>query len=144
MNRQPHTSAREIIVADAIREVVSELRLVDVADYVAYIRLEYFANLADIVESAAELYFMPDTLRFGHGGDVDLGWSGEPTVNLDLQLRPKGATVYFTLNMTALKAGVEIGYVALDDPSPDPMENTRFLANALDASKIRRTAPLNI
>ena len=52
MNRQPHTSAREIIVADAIREVVSELRLVDVADYVAYIRLEYFANLADIVESA--------------------------------------------------------------------------------------------
>jgi hypothetical protein len=83
-------------------------------------------------------------MRFGHGGDVDLGWSGEPTVNLDLQLRPKGATVYFTLNMTALKAGVEIGYVALDDPSPDPMENTRFLANALDASKIRRTAPLNI
>lgn len=143
MNRQPQTSAREIIVAEAIREVVSELRLVDVADYIAYIRLEHYANLSDIVESAAELYFMPGTLRFGHGGEVDVGWSGEPTVNLDLQLRPKGATIYFTLNMSALKAGVDIGYVALDDPSPDPAENTRYLAIALQESRIRRTEPLD-
>ena len=43
MIRQPHTAAREMIVAKAIEQVASELRLIDVADYVAYIRLERFA-----------------------------------------------------------------------------------------------------
>ena len=35
MDRQPHTDTREIIVARAIQNVVSELRMGDVADYVA-------------------------------------------------------------------------------------------------------------
>lgn len=144
MNRQPHSSAREIVVADAIREVVAELRLVDVADYIAFLRLEYFANLADIVDAAAELYLMPGTLRFGHGGEASVCWSGEPRISLDLQLRPKGATVYFTLNMTALKAGVDVTYVAFDDPSPDPAANTRALAAALEEARIRKSEPLGL
>ena len=69
MIRQSHASARELIVADAIGEVVSELRLVDAADYIAFIRLEHFACISDIVDSAAELYFMPGTLRLGHGAN---------------------------------------------------------------------------
>jgi hypothetical protein len=142
MNRQPHSSAREIIVASVLREVVSELRLVDVADYIAFIRLEQHGNLADIVESAAELYLMPGTLGFGHGGDVAIGWTGEPTITLDLQLKPRGATVYFALKMSALKASVEVNYVSFDDPSPDPAENTRFLAHALEGSRIQRSAPM--
>lgn len=142
MDRQPHSSAREIIVASAIREVVSELRMVDVVDYVAFIRLEQHANIADIVDSAAELYFMPGTLSFGLGGDVALGWSGEPTVSLDLQLRPKGATVYFSLTMSALRASVDVNYVAFDEASPDPAENTRFLAATLEGSRIRRSEPM--
>ncbi len=58
MNRQPHANSREIIVADAIEQVVGELRLIDVADYIAFIRLEHFACLSDLVDSAAELFFM--------------------------------------------------------------------------------------
>ncbi len=63
MNRQAHSNCREVIVANAIQQVVSELRLVDVADYIAFMRLESFASIADIVDSAAELYFMPGTLQ---------------------------------------------------------------------------------
>ncbi len=70
MIRQPHTSPREIIIADAIKEVVSELRLVDVVDYIAFIRLEQFGCISDIVDSAAELFFYPGALRLGHGGEV--------------------------------------------------------------------------
>ena len=142
MNRQPHSSAREIIVAKAIQEVVSELRMIDVADYVAFIRLEQHANLADIVDSASELFFMPGTVLFGNGGDVNLGWSGEPGITLDPQLKPIGATVYFALRLTALKASVEVSYVSFDDPSPDPAVNTRFLATSLENSRIRKTEPL--
>lgn len=140
MIRQPHTAAREVIVAKAIEEVASELRLVDVVDYVAYMRLEHFSTIADIVESAAELYFLPGTLSFGHGGEARLGWSGEPEILLDMQLRPEGATVYFTLKLTDRQAAVTVNYVSFDRSCDDPVENTRLLEEALDAARLRKAS----
>ena len=141
MNRQPHTSTREIIIAKAIKEVVSELRLVDVGDYIAYIRLERFASVADLVDSAAELYFLPGTVRLGHGGDAHVNWSHPPRIVLDLELRPGGVTVYFALTMTAKHAAVEVNYVAFDNPSADPRANDAFLEDALERARIRKTEP---
>src|SRR5690606_20343001 len=86
MNRQPHSLAREVIVAEAIREVVSELRMIAPADYVAFLHTERYANVADIVDSAAELYFQPGTLRMGHGGEVHFDWDQPPRIVLDLEL----------------------------------------------------------
>lgn len=143
MIRQPHTAAREVIVAKAIEEVASELRLVDVVDYVAYIRLEHFSTVADIVESAAELYFLPGTVSFGHGGEARVGWSGEPEILLDMQLKPQGVIVYLTLKLTDRTAAVTVNYVSFDESSDDPAENTRFLEVALEAARLRRTPPPN-
>jgi hypothetical protein len=142
MNRQSHSSSREIIVANAIQEVVGELRLVDVADYIAFIRLEHFACISDIVDSAAELYFMPRTLRLGNGGEAHVCWGDVPRIDLDLELRPRGATVYFRLTLGASDAAVEVNYVAFDEPHVDPERNTAFLADAIEQSRIRpnRTA----
>lgn len=141
MNRQPHSSTREIIVANAIREVVSDLRLVDVGDYVAYIRLERFASIADLVETAAELYFHPGTLRLGHGGEARMSWEEPPRIVLDLELRPAGVTVYFALTLAARHACVEVHYVAFDAPSPDQADNDAFLERALEHARIRRSQP---
>lgn len=141
MNRQPHSSTREVIVANAIREVVSDLRLVDVGDYIAYIRLERLASIADLVDTAAELYFQPGTLRLGHGGEAHVAWEGMPRIVLDLELRPAGVTVYFALSLTARQASVEVNYVAFDRPSPDQAQNDAFLERALEHARIRRTAP---
>ena len=140
MIRQPHSASREKIVADAIAEVVAELRMVDVADYVAFIRLEHFANVADIVDSAAELYFMPGTVRLGHGAEAHLTWTGEPRIVLDLELKPAGVTVYFKLTLDAGRVGGEIGYVAFDDASPEPEANTAFLERALSDARIKALA----
>lgn len=141
MNRQPHSSTREVIVADAIKEVVSELRMVDVGDYIAYVRLERFASVADLVESAAELYFIPGTLRLGHGGEAHVSWEDAPRIVLDLELRPDGATVYFALTMTAEHAAVDVNYVSFDNPAADPLENNAFLETALERARIRKTEP---
>ena len=139
MNRQPHSAAREIVVANAIREVVSELRLVDVGDYVAFIRMGHFANVSDLVDSAAERFFMPGTLRLGHGGEAHLAWTGEPKIMLDLELRPLGATVYFTLALAAETASVDVNYVAFENSAGTPAENTIFLETAIEGARIRRT-----
>ena len=144
MNRQPHASSREKLIAGAIKEVVSELRMVDVGDYVAFIRMERFANVSDLVDSAAERFFMPGTLKLGHGGEAHLGWSGEPRIVLDLELRPRGATVYFTLAMTADSAAIDVNYVAFEDSSATPAENTAFLETALEGARIRKSEPLEL
>lgn len=144
MNRQPHADTRESIVANAIGEVVGELRLVDVADYIAFIRLEHFACLSDLVDSAAELYFMPGTLKLGHGGEAHVDWGGCPRIVLDLELRPRGATIYFQLTLTEDQASVIVNYVSFDKPHEDPRRNTDLLQAAIDQARIRRTAAVAI
>lgn len=139
MLRQPHTASREIIVANAIREVVNELRLVDPADYTALIRLESMASLSDVVMTAAELYLMPGTLRLGHGCEAHISWTEPPRIVLDLELRPKGVRIYLTLTLSANDATVDLGYVAFDQGSDDPEENTLFLQNALEDARLKRT-----
>ena len=142
MNRQPHASSREIIVARAIDQVVRELRLIEVADYIAFIRLEHFACLSDLVDSAAELYFMPGTLRLGHGGEAHVDWSGNPRIVLDLELRPPGVTVYFQLTLSEHTASVVVNYVSFQRPNEDPERNTELLEAVLERARIRRTEPL--
>ncbi|PSJ63318.1 hypothetical protein [Kumtagia ephedrae] len=141
MIRQSHASSREIIVAEAIADIVRELRMVDVADYIAFIRLEHFACISDLVDSAAELFFLPRTFRLGNGGQAHVDWSTIPRIELDLELRPRGAAVYFTLTLCDADASVEVNYVAFDDPDPDPEKNTAFLVTAIEAARIRRSEP---
>ncbi|MFL6833997.1 MAG: hypothetical protein ACJ8F0_15545 [Xanthobacteraceae bacterium] len=142
MDRQPHANSRELIVASAIEPVVGELRLIDVADYIAFIRLEHFACLSDLVDSAAELYFRPGTLRLGHGGEAHVDWSGNPRIVLDLELRPRGVTVYFQLTLTEDGASVVVNYVSFEKPGETPEHNTALLEDATEEARIRRTEPL--
>ncbi|WP_027165098.1 hypothetical protein [Mesorhizobium sp. WSM3224] len=142
MDRQPHANSRELIVASAIEAVVGELRLIDVADYIAFIRLEHFACLSDLVDSAAELYFRPGTLRLGHGGEAHVDWGGSPRIVLDLELRPRGVTVYFQLTLTEHEASVVVNYVSFEKPGETPEHNTALLDDAIEEARIRRTEPL--
>ena len=142
MNRQQHANSREIIVASAIEQVVAELRLIDVADYIAFIRLEHFACLSDLVDSAVELFFMPGTLRLGHGAEAHVDWSGSPRIVLDLELRPPGVTVYFQLTLSELGASVMVNYVSFEKPGEDPEHNTALLEAVIEQARIRKVEPL--
>jgi hypothetical protein len=142
MNRQAYAKSREIIVASAIEQVIAELRLIDVADYIAFIRLEHFACLSDLVDSAAELFFMPGTLRLGHGGEAHVDWSGSPRIVLDLELRPPGVTVYFQLTLSEDKEQVVVNYVSFEKPGENPEHNTALLEAVIEQARIRRVEPL--
>ncbi|MEN9895965.1 MAG: hypothetical protein RIR97_1817 [Pseudomonadota bacterium] len=137
MKKCPHSDQREKLVADAIVPVASELRLLDAADLISLLRFERFGNLSDLVASAAELYFLPGTVRLGAGGDYKLEWGSEPEVVLDLEIKPPGVTVYAQLALRNETAGIEINHISFQQPSPDPDENTAFLQKSLDISKFR-------
>lgn len=130
-----YSAAREQIIAEAISPVATELRLVDAADLISMLRFECHGSLADLVASASEMFFHPGTVNFGAGGDYVLEWNGYPEVTLDLEIKPKGLTVYARLLLKDKEAGIEINHIAFQNPSDDPNVNTDFLRRSLEEAR---------
>ncbi|MCB5202635.1 hypothetical protein LH464_09145 [Neorhizobium sp. T786] len=141
MKKSDHSMEREKILAEAISPVATELRLLDAGDLISLLRMECYGNLADLVSSAAELYFHPGTVNFGAGGEYTLEWSGAPKVILDLEIKPRGVSVYARLTLADTQAGIEIDHIAFHDPSEDPQENTAFLQTSLRDARFVKTYP---
>jgi hypothetical protein len=135
MKKSNYSADRERIVATALSPVASELRLLDAGDLISLLRFECHSSLADLVASAAELYFHPGTVSFGSGGEYALEWGGQPSVTLDLEIKPRGVSVYARLRLTDLQAGLEIDHIAFQNPSDSPDENTAFLERSLMDAK---------
>jgi hypothetical protein len=135
MKKCPHSAEREKIVAEALRPVATELRLIDAADLVSLLRYERWGNLADLVSSAAELYFLPGTVRFGVGGDYNLDWDTRPEILLDLEIKPDGVSIYAKLSLTDELAGLEISHIAFQKPASNADEDTAFLARSLNSAR---------
>jgi hypothetical protein len=131
-----YSREREKALADGLRDVASELRLIDPADFIAYIRTEQFGNLRTLVNSSTEMFFKPGTITFGLSGEVDLPWGCAPCISLDMEFHHLNASVYFRLVLRALHAGVEISYVSFDGGSEDPDRNTARLVEAIEDARI--------
>lgn len=141
MKQNPFSAEQEKIIADAICTVASELRLIDVADLISMLRFERHGDLADLVASAAEMYFLPGTIRLGIGGDYYLDWGGQPRVVLDLEIRPKKVTIYARLVLEQDCGGIEINHIDFDEPLENPEDNTSILAESLRAAAFRPFVP---
>jgi hypothetical protein len=138
MLKQPknHALEREMALAEGLRDVASELRLIEAADLIAFIRTEQFGNIANLVASSTEFYFLPGTVRFGQSGDIDVRWGGTPIVSLDMEFNHQGVSVYFRLRLEALQAGVEITYINFENNAGDPQDNTRRLTEAIRDARV--------
>ena len=127
---------REKALADGLRDVASELRLIDAADLIAFIRTGQLANVANLVSASTELYFKPGTVSFGQSGEVEVGWGKVPTISLDMEFRHQRVSVYFRLLLEALQAAVEIDYISFEDEAADSAENTRQLVRAIASARL--------
>jgi hypothetical protein len=141
MKKCKYTTDRERIVAEFISPVASELRLLDAADLVSFLRFEFLGNIADLVSSAAELYFHPGTVNFGAGGDYKFDWGDLPEVSLDLEIKPRDITIYAKLILSHDKAGLEINHISFLNPDAEPDVNTAFLAQRLNEARFVPNLP---
>lgn len=128
--REDHAE-QERILACGLKEVAAELRLVDAADLVAYIRAGQFGNVRSLVEASTEMYFKPGMMSFRQSGNVDLCWSGEPSIVLDMEFRHPAVDVFFQLVLESQEAGVEIEYISFNCQSADPREDVKRLSKAI-------------
>lgn len=128
---------REKALADGLRDVASELRLVDPADFIAFIRTEQFGNIRNLVNSSTEMFFRPGTITFGLSGEVDLPWGCAPSISLDMEFHHLNVSAYFRLVLQSLYAGVDITYVSFEGGSNDPDKNTQRLVEAIADARIK-------
>jgi hypothetical protein len=127
---------RARILSEALDGFAGELRLIDIADLVTFIRTENHPNLGDLVSSSLELYFRPDLFRYGWGADVRLRWGEPPTLMLDMEFRHLGVTMFFRLMLESAHCSVKLHYVSLQDSAPRAEHNTRRIAAAIADAKL--------
>jgi len=112
------------------------LRLVNVIDLIGYVQAERAANLEDLVNSSAELYFKPDALRYAWSADLLVLWDACPTVALNMEFCWRGATAFFTLCLNSAKAAVDIQHIDFATPCDEPQERLRIFVDAVLDSRL--------
>ena len=136
-----HDSTRTAILADALRGTVAELRLIEAADMVAYMRTGRWANIADLVQSSAELFFADGSIAFAYSGDFSVGWSEPISISLDMEFQYADVTTFFSLTLASDETLVEIKKVWFPTMPPDAAAGTLLFAAAVAAAR-RAVAPI--
>ena len=108
---------QEKLIAEAIRDVASEIRLVDLTDLVSYFRIDRMGPVEALINSALELYFKPGRLSFAGAGSAHINWNGSIDVRLDFEFRHDGLSIFFTMVMRSDGAAIHINYVSVDGHS---------------------------
>jgi hypothetical protein len=134
--RIDHSQIREKILGESVRDVATDLRLIDLPDLVSYLKTGQIASVSTLVQASIELSFKPETLTFGHAGDVYLEWGSMPRVSFDMEFHHQAVHLYFRLMLEAEEAGVEITYISFDGESVSPDHNTRRLHEALGTARL--------
>src|SRR5271166_593842 len=120
-----------------LKDLASELRLIDATDFAAFIRIGHMANLRSLVQSSTELHFKPGTLELAELGEIELGWFKPPLITLPMKFRHGGVRVYFRLRLAALSAAVEVeSIVAAERAACGDLNDG--LRDALEAARIAR------
>ncbi len=98
----------EMIIADALIGFATELRMIDVVNLVASVRNERHNHWEELINSAAERFFKPGTLRFSRVGGVELNWDRPGAVIFSMEIYHKQLSVHFRLLIDAEHAGVQL------------------------------------
>lgn len=145
---RPLALAAAKLLGAGFADVTADLRLIDAADLVAYIRLGQFANIGDLVNSSVELFFKEGTLSFGWSADAQIQWDRQPKISLDMEFRHMSVTVFFNLNLNARHGAVTVRRILFETPAngADIAGNMRALADALADARLpvprKRRSPL--
>jgi len=133
----------ERILAHYVAKIIPDLRLVDVQHYIYHLYHGHYANIAEIVEAATELYFFPQTLRFADAGDFQLKWKQPPVLLLNMEFFNKGVRLAFCLNLRHDRFAIELERIRFgsvqDVETSSSYSDSQRLISALNDACLRKT-----
>ena len=134
--RSRRAHERERIIAHALVDVASELRLIDAAELMTMIRNEQAANIADVVNSSTELFFKSGTLRYALSASYNAPWDATPMIALDMEFRHAMVSAFFRLTIGRRRAGVEIIDILFDEHGLDDRAKAERLSAAFESARL--------
>ncbi len=135
--RQRGPLERERIIADALVDVASELRLTDAAELILMIRSDHAANITDLVNSSTELFYKSGTLRYALSASFKAPWNSTPVVAVDMEFRHAMVSAFFRLTIGQRRAGVEIIDILFDEQGLDDRAKAERLLAAFKSARVR-------
>jgi hypothetical protein len=135
--RQRRSCGREQIIADALVDFATELRLTDAAELMSMIRNDHAANIADLVNSSTELFFQSGTLRYALSASFKAPWDATPTVAIDMEFRHASVCAFFRLTVGQRRVGVEIIDILFAERGLDDFAKGERLSAALESARLR-------
>jgi hypothetical protein len=133
---QRRSMGPEQIIADALVDFASELRLTDAAELMSMIRNDHAANIADLVNSSTELFFKSGTLRYALSASFKAPWDATPTVEIDMEFRHASVCAFFRLTIGQRRAGVEITDILFEERELDDLAKGERLFAALESARL--------
>ncbi len=127
---------REQMIADALVDVASELRMTDAAELMLMIRDDQAANIADLVNSSTELFFKSGTLRYALSARFKAPWDATPVIEIDMEFRHAAVCAFFRLKIGQRRAGVEIIDILFDEQGLDDLAKAERLSAALAGARL--------
>jgi hypothetical protein len=127
----------EQIIADAMVDVATELRLADPSELILMIRGEQAANIADLINSSSELFFKNGTLRYALSAGCDVQWDSTPIIRLDMEFRYAAVCAFFRLMIGRKRAAVDVVEVLFDDDDLDGEAMDQRLSAAIAGARLR-------
>jgi hypothetical protein len=134
--RQRRPPEREQIIADALVDFASELRLTDAGELIWMIQNDHAANLADLVNSSTELFFKSGTLRYALSARFKAPWDATPVIEIDMEFRHAAVCAFFRLKIGQRRAGVEIIDILFDEQGLDDLTKAERLSAALASARL--------
>ena len=134
---EPQRLVHEEMIANAMVDVATELRLADPSELILMIRGEQAANIADLVNSSSELFFKSGTLRYALSAGCDVQWDSTPIIRLDMEFRHAAVCAFFRLMIGRKRAAVDVVEVLFDDDDLDGAAKDQRLSAAIAGARLR-------
>lgn len=128
-------ASAERVFANAIRDFIGELCLLDGGLLIGWVQAERHGNIADLVSSSAEPFFKEATIAYADGADVSFDWGRALTVVLDMEFVTQPVTVFFKLILDGVYVGVAIQRILADQAAGFSLDG---FADALADARLER------
>lgn len=128
----------EALIAGAMVDVATEIRLTDPCELILMIRGDHAANIADLVNSSTELFFKSGTVRYALSAACRVHWNAAPEIGLEMEFRHDNVCAFFRLLIGRRKAGVQLIDVLFDEAGLDAGARSERLAAAIADAKLPR------
>jgi len=138
---EPRRIVHEEMIARAMVDVATELRLADPSELILMIRNEQAANIADLVNSSSELFFKSGTLRYALSAQCDVQWDTTPVVRLEMEFHYAPVCAFFSLMIGQKCAAIDVAEILFDDETLDNEAKDERLSAAIASARLQPPRP---